>query len=251
MSHFEYDQSTIPEIYQRARALNPNILATFVERVLAHTVGMALKVILDIGCGTGRFCVPLYERLGGCVIGIDPSARMLGQAPRGAGLSYVRGSGEQLPVADRSVDLAFMSLAWHHLSNRPTAAKEITRVLRTGGVFCLRSSSFEGLDTCIYIRFFPQAKDILRGGLMSRAAGPREPKEAGLQVIAHEVIEQTTEKTLAGYMERIARRAQSDLARIPDDAFDCGLRALRAFAAEHPEAPGPSEELDLLVYRKT
>ncbi len=59
---------------------------------------------------------------------------------------------------------------------------------------------------------------------MSRAAGPRELKDAGLQWIAHEVIEQTTEKTLAGYVQRIAQRAHSDLARIPDDAFDRGLR---------------------------
>ncbi len=161
MSHFEYDQSAIPEIYQCARALDPKLLATFVERIAAHTAGMGQKVILDIGCGTGRFCGPLHERLGGCVIGIDPSARMLGQAPRSAGLSYARGSGEQLPIADRSVDLAFMSLAWHHLCDRAAAATEIARALRAGGVFCLRTSSFEGLDTCLYLRFFPQAKDIL------------------------------------------------------------------------------------------
>lgn len=41
------------------------------------------KRILDVGCGTGRYCTLLAER-GALVVGIDPSSQMLEQARRKA-----------------------------------------------------------------------------------------------------------------------------------------------------------------------
>ncbi|WP_234495959.1 class I SAM-dependent methyltransferase [Vibrio maritimus] len=59
---------------------------------------------LDIGCGTGlssnalaAFCCE--------VVGIDPSAEMLANASLSHGVSFVQGTGDNLPLTDSSVDI--------------------------------------------------------------------------------------------------------------------------------------------------
>lgn len=51
---------------------------------------------------------------------------------------YLGGSAEAIPAAADSMDYCLMFLAWHHTVDPQRAAREITRVLRPGGVLLLR-----------------------------------------------------------------------------------------------------------------
>ncbi|MGR5092633.1 class I SAM-dependent methyltransferase [Vibrio maritimus] len=59
---------------------------------------------LDIGCGTGLSSNALAEFCNE-VLGIDPSAEMLANASSSHGVSFVQGTGDNLPVADSSIDI--------------------------------------------------------------------------------------------------------------------------------------------------
>lgn len=79
---------------------------------------------LDVGCGNGRHCEPLGDRVED-VVGVDLSEGLLREArararERGydSGVSFVRGDAAALPVSDDCVDLAVYVAALHHLRSR-------------------------------------------------------------------------------------------------------------------------------------
>ncbi len=78
----DYDAYVIAEVYDKARALLPATARLWQELIADYIDPGAAPLILDLGCGTGRFSELLARRFGGQVIGIDPSERMLQQARR-------------------------------------------------------------------------------------------------------------------------------------------------------------------------
>ena len=63
-----------------------------------------------------------------------------------ANLTYKLGDVEQVPLADKSVDLAILSQALHHASHPQTAVNEAFRILKPGGqllVLDLKEHNFE------------------------------------------------------------------------------------------------------------
>jgi len=74
-----YDQTTIATSYDAAARPRRRGQRQWLDLVASH-VPFAPKLIVDVGCGTGRFSEPLAERFAAKVIGIDPSPRMLSLA---------------------------------------------------------------------------------------------------------------------------------------------------------------------------
>ncbi|WP_328551856.1 class I SAM-dependent methyltransferase [Streptomyces sp. NBC_00358] len=99
--------------------------------------------VLDVGCGTGYLTRRMALAVGpeGSVTGVDPSPSVLAYARRkdragqGAACGYREGVAEDLGLPDGSFDTVVTSLMLHHLPEelRPTALKEMWRVLRPGG----------------------------------------------------------------------------------------------------------------------
>lgn len=95
--------------------------------------GMSL---LDVACGTGMVAGPASDIVGptGHVVGLEPSAGMLGEAVRKRRVKWaVRGVAENLPLADNSFDMLTMGFALRHVSDLLTAFREYKRVLKPGG----------------------------------------------------------------------------------------------------------------------
>ena len=87
----------------------------------------------DIGCGTGRLSAMLCE-LGHHVVGIDPSEEMLERArAEGIPATLSQGSFENVPLADRSVDLVTCALALTHSTDLRVAIEGFRRILCPGG----------------------------------------------------------------------------------------------------------------------
>jgi ubiquinone/menaquinone biosynthesis C-methylase UbiE/DNA-binding transcriptional ArsR family regulator len=107
--------------------------------------------VADLGAGEGLVS-QLLARRAERVWCIDSSPRMvevgteLARRNNLANLSYKLGDIEQVPLPDRSVDVAILSQALHHASRPQTAVDEAHRILKPGGqlvVLDLKEHDFE------------------------------------------------------------------------------------------------------------
>jgi ubiquinone/menaquinone biosynthesis C-methylase UbiE len=101
--------------------------------------------VLDAGCGCGREMQQVAARVpDGMVVGVDLAAGMVNAAhasARAHGLDhcafYQADVGDlPKPFTDR-FDLVYSCLAHHHYPDPVAASREILRVLRPGGVYCI------------------------------------------------------------------------------------------------------------------
>jgi SAM-dependent methyltransferase len=106
------------------------------ERTLLHGLPSDAK-ILDLGCGDGSHMELLTS--GGRVIGMDVSFAYARQAHHLA--PVVVAAGENLPFADASFDLVYLSHVLHHAIDHRAVLSEVERVLRSGGALML-------IETC-------------------------------------------------------------------------------------------------------
>jgi SAM-dependent methyltransferase len=88
--------------------------------------------VLDLGAGTGKLTRQLAGR-GLDVTAVEPSEGMREQLRRAVpGVRALAGSGERIPLPDRSVDAVLVAQAWHWV-DPARAVPEVARVLRPGG----------------------------------------------------------------------------------------------------------------------
>jgi ubiquinone/menaquinone biosynthesis C-methylase UbiE len=249
----KYDDTDIAGRYDSARHMPEATRSLWLETVAKHVPPREVKVILDVGCGTGRFSAHLAQRFGARVIGIDPSTTMLAKAKENVvhpGVTFLDGDAAHLPVAGESVCLLYLSMVYHHIADPGIATREFVRVLRAGGFLCIRNSTTDLLDHVPYLEYFPGAKEFNRNRLPSQRDVIGTLESNGLPLLAHEVIEQRFADSWEEYCEKISQRGLSDLVALPDAEFDAGVRRMRR-AAEQNAPSGPVLELiNLFVFRK-
>jgi SAM-dependent methyltransferase len=118
----------------RDETVAPPLLSAAVRNAMLHKF-LAPRpgdVILDLGCGSGRFSVWMLAS-GAHMIGVDTGAFFAAEAR--AGVDLVVGELRQLPFEDASVDKAYSIDVLEHLSEGGVDAmlREVARVLRPGG----------------------------------------------------------------------------------------------------------------------
>jgi ubiquinone/menaquinone biosynthesis C-methylase UbiE len=115
---------------------------------LVHRISSKDKTLVDLGCGDGLFTAtlaPLNRR----VVGVDPSnlinvAKSKAHNSTHRNLSFFRENAENLSFTDSSVDIV--------ISRRgPNPAKEISRILKAGGMFAFITI---GEEDCIELKEF-------------------------------------------------------------------------------------------------
>ena len=117
------------EEYERTR---PDYPAAVLEKLPVP----ADATVLDLGAGTGKLTRVLVRRYSH-VIAVEPLDRMRAILEKVVPQAEpLKGRAEQIPLADASVDAVFAGQAFHWFAN-DEAVREIARVLRRDGVFCL------------------------------------------------------------------------------------------------------------------
>lgn len=95
------------------------------------------SVLLDFGCGPGRFTSGLAEIIGGLAIGVDVTKELLELAPKSSSVSYQCIEAGSLPFPDSSFDVVWSCLVLGGIPNEEIkkSIAEIERVLRPSGLF--------------------------------------------------------------------------------------------------------------------
>jgi ubiquinone/menaquinone biosynthesis C-methylase UbiE len=246
----DYASCDVAERYAEGRQLPASAVATWLTALSSVVPRHEVQVILDVGCGTGRFAGALAEHFDALVYALDPSASMLAQAPSlgSRRVIFQQGKAECLPYRNNSIDLIFLSQVYHHL-DRGQAVTEFYRVLRNGGYLCIRNSTRDHLDSVPYLRFFPSARLVNEALLPAAADVLSDAERNGFDLVAHRIVNQQHAQSLAEYLPRIRQRSLTDLHRISDAAFHAGLTEMATAAREEPSLP-VTEDIDLFVFRK-
>jgi len=97
----------------------------------------ARDTVVDFGCGTGFFTVPL-AKVAGKTIAIDVSSRMLERAASyakrsGVTVEFMKSDGTEVRLGDESVDLVLLNHVYHEIENRPRVLAEFLRIMRPSG----------------------------------------------------------------------------------------------------------------------
>jgi ubiquinone/menaquinone biosynthesis C-methylase UbiE len=250
MARFFHDSTDLHLRYDQARALQPASMSFWMDSVYNAANGRLARTVVDLGCGTGRFTLGLRERFNCHVIGIDPSPRMLSRAPHRDRLTYLQANAEALPLADRSVDVIFMSMVWHHFQDHAQAGANIARVLRTGGSLCIRTSTFETLDTALYLCFFPGARRLNEKALPTRSGLIQWASRVGLSLSHRSTVQQQIDANLYDYAQRIGLRGLSDLNAVSDLEFMVGLNKLQQYCLRNNAGQPVMEMVDFFVFKK-
>lgn len=130
MARIDYDDRTATA-YKQARGVPRDGQAEWREAIRRHLEPKRGMTVADIGAGTGQFTAALSEWFGLGVVAVEPSAATRAKIPNGQNIEVREGHAEALPLADDSVDGAWMSLMIHHVPDLEAAAREVRRVLRT------------------------------------------------------------------------------------------------------------------------
>ncbi|MCZ7526825.1 MAG: class I SAM-dependent methyltransferase [Acidimicrobiia bacterium] len=104
-------------------------------------------LVLDAGCGTGRFALEL-ARAGGGVVGLDIDRSMLVVAARRLSVPFVVADVGDLPFGDGAFDAAVAITVLEFVPDPDRAFAELVRVTRPGGrvvVGALNPRSFWGM----------------------------------------------------------------------------------------------------------
>jgi ubiquinone/menaquinone biosynthesis C-methylase UbiE len=195
---------------------------------------------------------PLAAQLGIYVIGVDPSQQMLREAARETSLSHIEyreGSAEAIPLDAHSATLIFMSNAIHHVQSLDKALWEMHRVLRPHGIVFIRNYSLENLESLHYLQFFPEARHISHEMIWPRSTLVEHFTARSFAKLSQGTVHQEASPDVEAYIRKIESRVYSDLALIPDEAFDRGIARMKE-ACTSLEGGPVLEEVDYFIFQR-
>lgn len=238
--------------YREGRALPPQAMDSWMEAVERRASLQRPLAVLDLGSGTGRFTPSLAERFGGPVYGVEPAAKMREVAVTSsthADVTYLEGRAEQIPLPDRSCDLAFLFFVLHHFTDRNAAASELARVLRPGSVVCVRTQFGDRLRDVSWRRYFPRALEIERSVFPTFDETITPFTRAGFEVVTLDEVEFEIAPSIAAHVQRLRCRAISTLELLTEDEIEAGFAAMERAAASDTSGEPVREMGDLLALR--
>ena len=249
---FNYDQTDIHLNYDTARKLPGETLKLWMDTISKYVHRDSIKIIVDLGCGTARFTAALSSHFSARVYGIEPSRNMLMEAKKSIAsplIEFVQGSAEEIPLGNGVADLIFLSMVYHHIQEKTRAVCEFKRILNKEGMLCIRTSTSDGMDSYLWVRFFPDARQIELARAPSRKGIIAFLRSKGFELHKHAIVPQLFTENYQHYFQKISLRGLSSLKVITDEQFQDGLRNLEKYCIERESEEAIYEDTDLFIFR--
>ena len=213
-------------------------LASMVRRLVRNESTRPAK-LLDIGCGTGRFAIPLACVLNDFeVTGADASEKMLEQARAKPQSDRVRWSKEDIndqSFGSETFDLIFVSDVLHHIADPVAALRECLRVLRPGGWLLVKYGAMENIARDPEHTFFPGTVYIDATRTPTEEMMTGWLAQAGFGRISSQLQVERTRQSAICRLEAARAKSISVLHLITNEQFDKGLQLLSEHVVEHPD----------------
>jgi len=230
LAQVDYDRVQ-HQVYAKARALPADAIRRYMDAFTPYLPERRPLVGIDLGSGTGRFTPTLAETFGGPVYGVEPADGMRRAAVAEAShpqVSYLAGRAEAVPLADATADFVLMFLSYHHVTDKPAAAREIARVLKPGGRLLLRSMFRERIPDHWWRGYFPRSWDVERAMFPPEAETRDIFAAAGLPTVESVRMELPFEGDIAEAVARLKLRAVSTFEHLTEQELDEGFARLDA-----------------------
>lgn len=245
----DYD-GRMGSVYVEGRGISSAEVARWTAAFAAYVPRRRPLDVLDLGCGTGRLTPGLAAEFQGQVYGVEPADRMRAAAEQvpHPGVTYLKGSAEQIPLPEASVDVVLMFLTFHHWTDPVQGLREVRRVLRPGGVALLRTQFADLMPDLFWYEYFPSARAVDAAMYLSVDETKALAVEAGLEPGA-DVVQLTAEepRTLRQRYERLSVRALSTFEHLSADEMEAGFARFAADAERDPERAMPVYSASTLV----
>ncbi|MGA8246356.1 MAG: class I SAM-dependent methyltransferase [Nocardioides sp.] len=249
MSRIDYDAAQFHD-YPRGRALTSEQLQAWIVAFGELLPERRPLTGLDVGSGTGRY-TPALARAFGPVTGIEPSVQMRETAQAESqhpDVRYLAGSAEELPVPSAGADYALMFLAWHHVEDKPRAARELARVLRPSARLLLRENFSDHIPPSgWWLEYFPRGYEVDASMFQPLHEVIETFTSAGWRVAGFRRVVEPSSGTRADMLERLRLRTHSTFAHFTPDELEIGFRRLERAVAADPDAPAPADPATLLT----
>lgn len=189
--------------------------------LLVRVGGLRGARVLEVGCGTGRLAHELQERALARVWALDTSAAMVEQADA-LGVNARVARAEALPFKQGWFDAVTMRMMLH-LTDRPRALAEASRVLAPDGRIVIATEDPESFDTVWFTPFFPSVPSLERSRFPGEAELRQELAAVGFPNLTVERLRQARTLTREGALEILRARAYSTFDLLPPDEYTSGL----------------------------
>lgn len=222
------DYSEIAEYYDDAR---PEPADIWIEAIGTMGAIAPESLVLDLGCGTGRFTVRILKRYSGCTFGLDQSLEMLKRAAEkdaGRSVHWIAGDAHTLPLRSDTFDCVYMAMVIHHVREEAVALEEIRRLLKPGGRCVILTSSHSAIRSHV-LRYFPGvvATDVNR--FPSIPSLKRSLEKAGFRNVRSRLVRhQEAEMPVEKYLQMVRRKYISTFELMDEEKFRKGLGIFEA-----------------------
>ena len=215
--------------------------------VLVRGGDLAGRRVLDLGCGTGRFAVALREHHGCDVVGVDPSPGMLAVArDRDAGVRWLEGRAEAIPLDDGAVERAFLQTVVHLVEDRQAACTELRRVVGPAGSVAILTVDPAGAERFWMADLLPSYAAIDAARFPAPDTLEAELSAGGFGWVAWEPAPMRLRYTRDEAAHLLRERFASSLAHISDAEIEAGARRAER---DLPPVIEPLLEMVLVVAR--
>ena len=251
MRRVDYDTEQYQD-YARGRAFSQRQLQAWISAFAAVLPARRPLAGLDVGSGTGRL-TPALAQAFGPVTGVEPSVRMREVArarSRHPGVRYLAGSAEDMPAPSGSADYALMFLSWHHVQDKPRAARELARVLRPGGRLLLRANFSDHHPEPWWLGHFPRGLEADTAQFQPLHEVIAMFTAAGWRVAGFGIVTQPSDGTRADMLQRLRLRTFSFFAQLSPSEAEAGLRSIERAVSADPGAPSPALSEPLLTLER-
>jgi SAM-dependent methyltransferase len=208
-------------------------------RLITRLVGKQPSRLLDIGCGTGRFSIPLALSLEDCtVFGADKSERMLAEARQKSDsdrVIWVQEDVSNQSFADNTFDVVFISDLLHHLDCPVDALRECHRILRPGGWLISKYGAMEHIVNDPEHKFFEGTIAVDQARTPTMESMVSWITSAGFTNVDSKTENERTRHNGKLRVAAAEAKSISVLHLIENKQFAEGLERLRAYVHDHPD----------------